>query len=169
MSVAETSAMAQSLLTEYGWLALFFILVLEGAMLLYFAPSESLVPAAVVLLASSTVEIVAIILVAVAGATVGQYILFALAKRGGRAYLLEKRWFRVSEQRLDRFDAWFDRWGPLVVPVSNTLLFTRGMLTAPAGLAGMRDRDFVVLSALGTLSFQTLLVLFTIGVLEAFW
>jgi membrane protein DedA with SNARE-associated domain len=169
MSVAETSALAQSLLTEYGLLALFLVLILEGAMLLYFAPSESLVPAAVVLLASSTAEIVVIVLVAVAGATVGQYALFVLAKRAGREYLLERRWFRISEDRLDRFERWFDRWGPVVVPVSNSLLFTRGMLTVPAGLAGMRDRDFVVLSALGSLSFQAILVLLTLGVLDAFW
>lgn len=169
MIAAETSELARSLLTEYGLVALFLVLVLEGAMLLYFAPSESLVPAAVVLLASSTAEIVLVVLTAVAGATVGQYVLFALAKRAGREYLLERRWFRIGEERLDRFDAWFDRWGPVVVPVSNTLLFTRGMLTVPAGLAGMRDRDFVVLSAIGTLSFQTILVLLTLGVLEAFW
>ena len=39
--------------------------------------------------------------------------------------------------------------------MSNALLFTRGMLTVPAGLAEMDDRTFVVLSALGTLLFQT--------------
>ena len=164
--LAETSELARSLLVEYTLLALFTILVLEGAMLLYFAPSESLVPAAVVLLASSTADIVAIILVAVLGATIGQYALFTLAKRGGREYLLDKRWFRISEGRLDRFDAWFERWGPVVVPVSNSLLFTRGMLTVPAGLADMRDRDFVVLSAIGTLSFQTILTALTLGVID---
>jgi membrane protein DedA with SNARE-associated domain len=49
-----------------------------------------------------------------------------------------------------------------VVAVSNSLLFVRGMLTVPAGLAGMDTRRFVVLSALGTLSFQTILALLTI-------
>lgn len=168
MSLAETSELAQSLLTQHGLVALFLLLVLEGAMLLYFAPSESLVPAAVVLLASSALDVVAIVLVAVLGATVGQYVLFLVAKRTGREYLLEKRWFRIGEARLDRFDAWFDRWGLVVIPVSNTLPFTRGMLTVPAGLAGMRDRHFVVLSAIGTLSFQAILVALTLGALELF-
>ena len=150
--------LAKQWLDQYGLLALFFILILEGAMLLYFAPSESLVPLGVTLLADSATDysaIATIILVAVVGATIGQYALFLLAKRGGREYLLQKPWFRIDERQLDRFDGWFQRWGRIVVPVSNALLFTRGMLTVPAGFAEMRDWEFVVLSALGTLAFQT--------------
>ena len=157
--------LVRTLLDRYGLLALFAVLILEGAMLLYFAPSEALVPAGVALLADSTPEVALVILVAVAGATVGQFLLFTFAKRGGREYLLEKPWFRVGEDRLDRFDTWFDRWGPLVVPVSNALLFTRGMLTVPAGLAEMEDWQFLVLSAFGTLVFQTWLALVALGLL----
>jgi membrane protein DedA with SNARE-associated domain len=150
--------LARRWLDQYGLLALFCILVLEGAMLLYFAPSESLVPLGVTLLAEGPgdyASIAAVILVAVVGATIGQYALFLLAKRGGREYLLQKRWFRIDEDQLDRFDGWFQRWGRIVVPVSNALLFTRGMLTVPAGFAEMRDWEFVLLSAVGTLAFQT--------------
>ena len=158
-------ALVRSLLDRYGLLALFAILILEGAMLLYFAPSEALVPAGVALLAESSGEVAVVILVAVAGATVGQFALFTFARRGGREYLLAKPWFRVGEDRLDRFDRWFDRWGPLVVPVSNALLFTRGMLTVPAGLAEMEDWQFLALSALGSLVFQTWLALVALGLL----
>lgn len=150
---------ARSLIDRYGLYALFGIMILEGAMLMYFAPSEILVPAGIALVADTTGEVVLVILVAVAGATVGQFLLFSLAKRAGREYLLERPWFRVNESRLDRFDAWFDRWGPVVVPISNALLFTRGMLTVPAGFAEMRDWQFAVLSAIGTLAFQTWLAL----------
>jgi len=162
---------AQSLLRRYGLAALLFVFVLEGAMLLYFAPSEALVPAAVTVLAQRAEgyhvpTVAAILLVAVAGATVGQTTLFLLAKRGGREWLLERPWFRVDEARLDRFGEAFDRYGVLAVPASNTLLFTRGMLTVPAGVAGMTTRRFAALSALGTLSFELLLAGAAMGVLE---
>ncbi|MBX0303984.1 DedA family protein [Haloarcula salinisoli] len=162
---------AQSLLQRYGLVALLFVFVLEGAMLLYFAPSEALVPAAVTVLAGRAEgyhvpTVAAILAVAVVGATVGQTTLFLLAKRGGREWLLERPWFRVDEARLDRFGATFDRYGVLAVPVSNTLLFTRGMLTVPAGVAGMTTRRFVALSALGTLSFELVLAGTAMGVLE---
>jgi membrane protein DedA with SNARE-associated domain len=162
---AGTTDTARTLLDRYGLAALFGVFVVEGAMLLYFAPSESLVPAAVLVLAESTADIAAILAVAVVGATIGQTGLFVLAKRGGREAIVERRWLGVSRDRLARFEAWFDRWGPVVVPVSNTLLFTRGMATVPAGLAEMDTRTFVGLSALGTLSFELLLVGLTLGVL----
>ncbi|QLG28364.1 VTT domain-containing protein [Halorarum halophilum] len=151
--------------SEYAYLFLFGVFVLEGAMLMYFVPSELIVPGSLVLLGHGPDRVVAIIGVAVLGATVGQYALFKLAERGGREWLLKKRWFRVSEDTLDRFDGWFDRWGPVVVPVSNSLLFTRGMLTVPAGLAEMDDRKFVLLSAVGTLCFEAALAgLYLFGV-----
>jgi len=163
---ARDTAYFRDLLSKYGLAVLFAIFVLEGAMLLYFAPSESLVPIAVVMMGHSLSEYAAIIAVSVVGATVGQYLLFLVAKRGGRERLLRKRWFRVSEDRLSTFDHWFERWGPLAVPVSNSLLFTRGMLTVPAGFAEMDDRRFVLLSALGTLSFEVILAALTLGVLQ---
>jgi membrane protein DedA with SNARE-associated domain len=157
--LARDAAFARQLLdNERYWMpAMFVLFVLEGAMLLYFAPSESLVPAALIVIGRSVEDIALILGIAVAGATVGQYLLFLVAKRGGRERLLNRPWFRVSEERLERFDGWFDRWGPYVVPVSNSLLFTRGMLTVPAGFSEMDDRLFLALSALGTLSFELVL------------
>jgi len=157
-TVSEMPSVLRDLLSsELALLALFAVFVLEGAMLMYFMPSEFIVPGALVVLGQTPSRLVAVLGVATLGATVGQYVLFRAAKRGGRDYLLERRWFRLDESRLDRFDGWFDRWGPIVVPVSNSLLFTRGMLTVPAGLSRMDDRRFVLLSAVGTLVFESAL------------
>ena len=156
----------QSLLnSEWALVFLFAVFVLEGAMLMYFVPSELIVPGSLLLLGSTTERLVAILAVAVVGATIGQYILFRLAKRGGREYLLRRRWFRIQAETIDRFDGWFDRWGPVAVPASNAMLFTRGMLTVPAGFSNMADRRFVALSALGTLVFESALAaMFLFGV-----
>jgi len=153
-------ALARRLIDDYGIYALFCIFVLEGAMLMYFAPSEALVPFAIATLATTDggydwPMVALIMVVAVAGATAGQVALFALARRGGREWLLRKPWFRVDESSLDRFDRWFDRWGAAAVPVSNALLFTRGMLTVPAGVSEMDVRRFAALSAAGTLVFES--------------
>lgn len=166
------AAFFETVLRRYWLLGLFGIFILEGAMLLYFAPSESLVPIAVGLtvetdIAPATPAVWMILIgVSVVGATTGQYLLFLLARRWGRERLLEKPWFRVSSETLERFEYWFRRLGIFAVPLSNTLLFTRGMLTIPAGLAEMDDRRFVVLSALGTLSFELILAGLALGVLE---
>jgi len=157
--------LAREWIGRYGLAALLCIFVLEGAMMLYFAPSEALVPFGLAVLARESggsydpVVVVALFAVAVVGATVGQTALFVVARRGGRKWLLRKPWFRIGEDRLERFDAWFDRWGRAAVPISNALLFTRGMVTVPAGIAEMDVREFAVLSALGTLVFEAWLAL----------
>lgn len=170
--------LAQALIDEYGFFALAGIFVLEGAMLLYFAPSEAIVPFALQVMAVTdgsydVPAVVAIFAIAVVFATAGQTLLFVLARRGGREWLLRKPWFRVSESQLDRFDGWFRRWGRWAVPVSNALLFTRGMLTVPAGISDMDVKEFALLSAAGTLVFQAWLAVVAhyaieIGLLDFF-
>ncbi|MEF8774300.1 MAG: VTT domain-containing protein [Halobacteriales archaeon] len=162
---------ARQVIDTYGLYALLGIFLLEGAMLLYFAPSEALVPIAIATLATEPSgydwgTVVLIFVVAVAGATAGQVALFQLAKRGGREWLLRKPWFRIEESKLDRFDRWFQRWGRPAVPVSNALLFTRGMLTVPAGVAEMDVREFAVLSAIGTVVFEAWLALAYVSAIE---
>ncbi len=161
----QASDVAAGILEDYGLGALFVLFVVEGLMLLYVAPSESLVPAALVVFGRDPVTVAAILGVAVVGATCGQVVLFLVARRAGREYVLEKGWLGVNESQLDRFDGWFDGWGPLAVPVSNTMLFVRGMVTVPAGLSDMDVRTFALLSALGTLCFEGVLAGLTLGVL----
>lgn len=147
---------ALDLFEQYGWAALVGMSVLEGLMLLYFAPSEALVPAGILLLAESPVGALAVVALVVTGATVGQFLLFSAAKRGGRRYLERSRWLSDGD-RLDRVQGWFDRYGVVLVAVSNTLPLVRGMVTVPAGLADMDDRLFLTLSVVGTLCYQLLL------------
>lgn len=143
--------------SELAFAVLLGICILEGAMLLRFMPSELVVPSALALIGSSIPEAITIVAVAVVGTTIGQIVLFSLVRRAGREYVLQKRWFPVTESRLERFDGWFDRWGALAVVGSNTMLVVRGLLTVPAGLSEMDGRSFVVLSAAGSLSFQSIL------------
>jgi membrane protein DedA with SNARE-associated domain len=145
------------LTSEFGLIILLGLCLLEGTMMLRFMPSELVVPAALLVIGSSIPTVFAIVTIAVVGTTIGQAVLFVVVRRGGREYVLERGWIPISETRLDRFDAWFDRWGLLAVPISNTMLFVRGICTFPAGLSTMRLRTFVVLSAVGSLSFQSIL------------
>lgn len=158
MQLEQTPAWLESLLaSELALVVLLAISVLEGAMLLRFMPSELVAPSALALIGSSVSDVVAVVVVTVIGTTLGQFLLFRLVRRGGRNYVLRKRWFPVNESRLDRVDGWFERWGAVAVPVSNTMLFVRGLLTIPAGLSDMDGRTFVALSALGSLSFQSII------------
>lgn len=158
LQVDEMPVWLRDLFTsEWALVVLLGICVLEGLMLLRFLPSELVVPSALALIGSSVSDVVAILAIAVVGTTVGQCSLFLVVRRGGRQFVCQRRWFPIDEGRLDRFDAWFDRWGVIALPLSNTMLLVRGLLSFPAGLSDMHARQFVALSALGTTVFQTIL------------
>lgn len=143
--------------SNLAYAVLFGLCVLEGAMMLRFMPSELLVPSALYFMGASLSTVVVVVAIAVVGTTIGQVLLFGLVRKGGREWILERRWFPVSEPTLDRFDGWFERWGAIIVPVSNTSLFIRGVFTVPAGLSEMDASTFVLISAIGSLSFEVIL------------
>jgi Uncharacterized membrane-associated protein len=158
LQLEETPSRVQELFdSEFAFLILFLLCILEGGMMLRFMPSELVVPSALILIGSTVPEVVTIITVAVAGTTAGQLILFLLVRHAGKGFVIRSRWIPVGEDRLERFAVWFDRWGTVAVPVSNTMPFVRGLLTVPAGLSGLNWRRFALLSAMGTTLFQTIL------------
>jgi membrane protein DedA with SNARE-associated domain len=105
--------MKKFLSTLIGWgpPGLFVAAILDGAGL----PIPGGVDVLVMLLASQAPEdAIRLGLVAVLGSVIGNFFLFALARRGGHAFL-EKR---HSSKRSMRFRRWFDRYGLLTVFVS---------------------------------------------------
>ena len=95
---------------------------------------------------------VAMALAAVLGYTLGSILGWAIGLLGGRP-LLERhgRWFHVTPGRLDRAEAWFDRYGDAAVFVSRLVPVVRSFISIPAGIAEMPLGRFTVLSFLGTL------------------
>jgi len=100
-----------SSLVGWGLPGLFVAAILDGAGL----PIPGGVDVLVIFLASQAPDdAIRLALVAVAGSVIGNFFLFALARRGGQAFL-EKR---SSSKASRRFRRWFGRYGLLTVFVS---------------------------------------------------
>jgi membrane protein DedA with SNARE-associated domain len=98
-------------LVGWGPSGLFVAAVLDGAGL----PIPGGVDVLVMYLASQAPEdAIQLALLAVAGSVIGNFFLFALARRGGHAFLER----RSSSKGSMRFRRWFDRYGLLTVFVS---------------------------------------------------
>jgi membrane protein DedA with SNARE-associated domain len=82
-----------------------------------------------------------------AGAVVG----WAIGLYGGRP-LLERRgrWFHLSPARLDRAEAWFDRWGNLGVLLGRLTPVVRSFVSIPAGIFEMRLAPYTLLTLIGS-------------------
>jgi membrane protein DedA with SNARE-associated domain len=88
----------------------------------------------------------------VVGYTIGSVLGWAIGFYGGRP-LLERRgrWLHVTPERLDRAEAWFERYGQTAVFVSRMLPIVRSFISIPAGVAEMPLVRYTVLTFLGTI------------------
>jgi membrane protein DedA with SNARE-associated domain len=151
--------------SEVGILVLVLIGILEGVMLLYFMPSELLVPAGLFVYGTSVFDIISIVLLISVSTTVGQVILFMLSNKLGKKALLSQNWFKISEDKLEKYESWFDKWGIGVIPVTNSLPVVRGLATVPAGFSDLSLYKFALISLTGTVIFESIIAtLYVVGV-----
>jgi len=85
------------------------------------------------------------------GYFVGALVGWAIGLYGGRP-LLEGhgRWFHLPPAKLDKAEAWFERWGNLGVLVGRLTPVVRSFVSIPAGVFEMRLAPYTVYTAVGS-------------------
>ena len=92
--------------------------------------------------------------VATLGEVVGGTILYGIGYAGGRPFVARYgRYFKLSEQKLDAFGAFYERHGSVVVFVCRFIPFVRGVSALPAGVSRMPKRYFIAYTAAGSAVF----------------
>jgi membrane protein DedA with SNARE-associated domain len=82
-----------------------------------------------------------------AGALIGWWI----GLRGGRPLLESRgRWLHVTPERLDRAEAWFQRWGNFGVLVGRVTPVVRSFVSIPAGIFEMRLAPYALYTVVGS-------------------
>ncbi|MGH2995026.1 MAG: DedA family protein [Gaiellaceae bacterium] len=88
----------------------------------------------------------------VLGYTIGSVLGWAIGLYGGRPYLERHgHWLHVTPAKLDKAEAWFERWGDAAVFFSRMLPVIRSFISIPAGVAEMPLPRYTVLTFLGSL------------------
>lgn len=122
-------------------------------------PSEIVLPLAGYEVERGTLNFVATVLAATVGSLLGAYVLYAIGRFGGRPVVL--RWgkvLRVGATDLERSERWFDRWGDWVVLGGRVVPLARSLVSIPAGLTRMGLGRFTVLTVVGSLVWNVVLV-----------
>ena len=103
-----------------------------------------------------TVEGTAWAFVAMAAAGTIGYVLgslagWAIGLYGGRRYLERHgRWLHVTPAKLERAEAWFERYGDAAVAIGRVLPVIRSFISIPAGIAEMPAARYTALTVLGS-------------------
>jgi membrane protein DedA with SNARE-associated domain len=142
----------QSFIANYGYLAIFVLMLAESACVPI--PSELIMlfggALAAGAVAGTRLDLAAVIAAGVAGNLAGSYLAYAVGRYGGQAAL--HRWGRrihLREHDLDRATAWFTKYGPAAVGFGRLLPVIRTFISLPAGIARMNRARFVAYTVIG--------------------
>jgi membrane protein DedA with SNARE-associated domain len=122
-------------------------------------PSEAILPLAGYLVGQGELSFALVMAASTAGSVAGAVILYELARRGGRPFALRfGRFARVDEERLERAERWFVRRGPVVVLVARCVPGVRSLVSLPAGVLRMPRVQYALLTTIGTVVWNAVLV-----------
>jgi membrane protein DedA with SNARE-associated domain len=94
---------------------------------------------------------VAMALAGTLGYTLGAIAGWGIGRYGGRVYVERHgRWLHLDPERLDRAEAWFERWGDLAVFLGRITPLVRSFVSIPAGVLEAPFVRYVLLTLAGS-------------------
>lgn len=154
---------AFSLLLVIGLPALFGFFMLKGALIGKPLPTTVFLPGYVLAIGADRREIAVILATTTSGYVLGQLIVYSAARQGGRERIEAAPRVRISSERLDQVERYFDRYGGLGVFVTNFVPYLRGLIFIPAGIAKYPVGRLVVYAFTSTLLYHAAVVAVAVG------
>ena len=135
-------------LNHYGYLAVFFLVMIEDFGVP--VPGETILIAAAVYAGAGRLNVIAVGVIGFVAAVIGDNIGFAIGHYGGRALVLRwGRYVRLTGERLDKAEIFFQRHGAWIITVARFIEVLRQANGIVAGTTGLRWRRFLAFNALG--------------------
>jgi membrane protein DedA with SNARE-associated domain len=157
MSLLESGAtIAEQVVAGVGYVGLAVVMFAESVLPI---PSEVVLPLVGLQVSAGHLGFWGTVLAATAGSVLGAWVLHLLGRLGGRPLALRLPAFLgLTEERLARTEAWFARRGDVLVLLGRLVPGVRGVVSVPAGTLRMPWWRFTVLTALGSLGWNTALI-----------
>ena len=138
----------EPVLNHYGYLAVALFVAVEDFGIP--VPGETILIAAALFAGAGRLNVFVVFVVATLAAIVGDNIGFVIGHFGGRALALRfGKYVFLTEERLDKAQAFFERHGGKIIVVARFIEGLRQANGIVAGISGMHWRRFVVFNALG--------------------
>ncbi len=139
-------------LSEHLYFGVFFAALIET--IIPPIPTMAVFPTAGYIASQNNLGIVEVVVLGIVGglgSSIGSTLIYLIALKLGRTALLKylKR-VRVSEQKLERVEKWFQKYGDKAVLFGRMIPVFREMISVPAGLLKMKIRKFLIYTILGS-------------------
>jgi membrane protein DedA with SNARE-associated domain/membrane-associated phospholipid phosphatase len=133
---------------HYGYVLVALFLFVEGVGVP--VPGETALVTAAALAGRGTLSVVGVVISGCIGTMLGCQTGYWIGQVGGRAVVTRHgRWFGLTEKRLDKTHAFFDRHGAKTVLLGRFVAVVRSFVGVLAGLTNMPMRIFVIYNCVG--------------------
>ncbi|WP_400164415.1 DedA family protein [Brevibacillus sp. TJ4] len=146
---------------EFGYLGIFLLIAIEN--LFPPIPSEVILTFGGFMTTYTTLSIVGVIIASTLGSLFGAVALYLIGawfeeKRMEKLITRYGRILRLTHEDIHKAYAWFHKYGPWAVFVCRLVPLVRSLISIPAGSVRMNFGTFLVLTTLGSLLWNTVLV-----------
>jgi membrane protein DedA with SNARE-associated domain len=144
-------------LTDLGYFGLTLLMVAETVFPPI--PSEVVLPFAGFLVEQGEFAFVPALVASTAGSLIGAVVLEEAARHGGRPFADRfVRFAHLDPAKLDDAEAWFRRRGWMMVLFGRCVPGVRSLVAIPAGVLRMPRAEYIVLTLIGSLLWNALLI-----------
>ncbi|EMR06151.1 hypothetical protein C772_01796 [Bhargavaea cecembensis DSE10] len=149
------------IMEQFGYVGVFVLIMVENVFPPI--PSEVILTFGGFMTTASSLTKIGVIAAATAGSVAGAIILYGigLLLDVERLEKIVDRWGRVlrlTREDIHKADAWFDKYGPWTVFFCRLVPLIRSLISLPAGMSNMNFMLFILLTTLGSLIWNTVLV-----------
>lgn len=151
-----------SFMEQFGYIGIALIIALENVFPPI--PSEIVLPFGGFMTTYTSLTVFWVIVAATIGSVIGAIILYGvgLLLDVERLEKIVERWghiLRVKKEDIRKADAWFDKYGYWTVLFCRMIPLVRSLISIPAGMSNMKFGLFLVYTTVGTLIWNTILVM----------
>jgi len=137
-----------NIVSSLGYFGIFLSMTIESASIPL--PSEIIMGIAGFLVYKGEMNLLIAALVGALGNITGSTIMYFLGSKGGRPVIRRYgKYIHFDEQKFDKVDKWFEKWGDKVVFVSQLLPVVRTFVSLPAGILKTNFPKFILYTFTG--------------------
>jgi len=147
---------------QFGYFGVFLLIMIENVFPPI--PSEVILTFGGFMTTYSDMTRMGVIIAATVGSIIGAMILYSIGLFLDVARLekIVDRWggvLRLTRKDIRKADAWFDKYGPWTVLLCRLVPLIRSLISIPAGMSNMNFPLFILLTTIGSLIWNTALVM----------
>jgi len=144
-----------TLIDKFGYLAIFFAMLLEGSCLP--AAAELVLGFAGFLVYQAKLSFASTVIAAWLGTFTGSIAIYQLSRYGGNRLLGKYgHIIHLTPEKIEKVSEWFNHFGPIVIVPWRQMPFIRPKISIIAGLLKMQPLIFITYTAIGTVIWCTI-------------